>query len=256
MNKQTAFFMKQTPLSTPSTRDERQLRLAALLVLATLLDVGLILARDILAGLKRHQHSQTEWSDVAGWLGLPFGFLLWNLFLAWVPYLAALRFERLPAGSTSPLARWSWFALWLFFLPNAPYIMTDFIHLQHRPPVPVWYDMIMLFAFASTGLLLGLLSLHEVQRALRREFSVLFSQVLVLLSIGLSGFGVWLGRFQRWNSWDILTNPDGLLRDIVLTLTQRGELLKAVGVSGLIAGMLLVGYSVLVVLLSTGPQRQ
>ncbi len=85
---------------------------------------------------------------------------------------------------------------------------------------------------------------------------MLFSQILVLLSIGLSGFGVWLGRFQRWNSWDILTNPDGLLRDILLTLTQRGELIKAAGVSGLIAGMLLVGYSVLLVLLSTGPQRQ
>lgn len=248
--------MNTKPESAAPTRDERQFRLLALMGVATLLDISLILARDVVAGLKRHQYSPSDWSEVAGLLGLPFGFLLWNLFLAWVPYLAALRFERLSAGNAKPLARWGWFALWLFFLPNAPYIITDFIHLQHRPPVPVWYDMIMLFAFASTGLLLGLLSLHEVQRALRREFSMLFSQALVLLSIGLSGFGVWLGRFQRWNSWDILTNPDGLLRDILLTLTQRGELIKAAGVSGLIAGMLLVGYSVLLVLLSTGPQRQ
>lgn len=248
--------MKKDPLFPVAIHDERQLRLAALLAVATFLDIGLVLARDVLAGLKRPVHSHSDWSDVAGWLGLPFGFLLWNLFLAWIPYLAAIRFERLSTGSAPPLPRWTWFVAWLFFLPNAPYIITDFIHLQHRPPVPVWYDMIMLFAFASTGLMLGLLSIYDVQRALRRTFSPLFSQVLVLLSIGLSGFGVWLGRFQRWNSWDILTNPNGLLRDIVLTLTQRNELLKAVGISGLMAGMLLVGYTLLTTLLSTSQQRQ
>jgi len=139
--------------------------------------------------------------------------------------------------------------VWLIFLPNAPYIVTDFVHFRAVPSVPLWYDLVLLFASASTGLLLGLLSLREVHFALKRWLSNTLAGVLIFISIGLAGFGVWLGRFQRWNSWDLVTRPHHLLSDIVNTLSQRHELLHAVGVSALLSGILLVGYGILFALL-------
>ncbi len=181
-------------------------------------------------------------------------FLGWNLFLAWVPYLAALRTERLSRLGVRKTIQFGWLALWLVFFPNAPYIVTDFVHLRQRLPVPVWYDMTLLFATASTGLLLGLLSLYEVQHVLRRWFSAGLSWLLLCCAIGLGGFGVWLGRFQRWNSWDLATNPFALLRDLANTLRQPHEFVTAFGISVLLSGILLVGYGVLKVLLNNGQQ--
>ncbi|MCC6459079.1 MAG: DUF1361 domain-containing protein [Saprospiraceae bacterium] len=228
-------------------RDRRQFNLFGLLVMATALNALLLLGRAALVNYKTHPAHSLAWPEIQGLFGLAFGFLGWNLFLAWVPYLAALRFER--SGSR---LRWAWFLLWLLFLPNAPYIVTDFIHLHHRPPVPVWYDMVMLFSFASTGLMLGLLSLYEIRLALGRQWSRLFTESIMCAAIGLAGFGVWLGRFQRWNSWDVFSNPAGLLRDLLHTVTQRHELIDALGVSGLIGAMLLMGYAMLSVMLSGG----
>ena len=111
--------------------------------------------------------------------------------------------------------------------------------------------MILLFAFASTGLLLGLLSLYSMHQSLRRQFSKVFAQVVILASIGLSGFGIWLGRFQRWNSWDVFTRPDVLLLDIVNTLTTWNELVRAVGISVLLSGILLIGYGFLLAIMGS-----
>lgn len=177
-------------------------------------------------------------------------FLLWNLFLAWIPYLAALRAERLARRRAHGVWVGGWLLLWLIFFPNAPYLVTDFIHLRHRLPVPVWYDLTLLFACASTGLLLGLLSLHEVQGVLRRRFSGFLTGALLFGAIGLGGFGVWLGRFQRWNSWDVATNPLSLFGDLTHTLSQRQGFVTALGMSVLLSGILLVGYGVLRVLMS------
>ena len=228
-------------------RDRRQFNLFGLLVMATVLNALLLMGRAVLVKYKIHPSAPLDWPEIQGLFELAFGFLGWNLMLAWVPYLAAWRFER---GDS--LLRWAWFLLWLLFLPNAPYIVTDFIHLQHRPPVPVWYDMVMLFSFASTGLMLGLLSLYEIRLALRRQWSRMFTEGIMCATIGLAGFGVWLGRFQRWNSWDVFSNPAGLLRDLLQTVSQRRELIDALGVSGLIGALLLMGYAMLTVMLSGG----
>lgn len=245
----------QNDTSRPALfQDERRLRLFRLLALASALDVALIFARPFLIQAKNLAPEEFAWPEIQGIFGLAFGFLAWNLLLAWLPYLAALRFEGARAQGLSRVRLAAWFAVWLAFLPNAPYIITDFYHLQHRPPVPVWYDMFMLFAFASTGLMLGLLSLHEMERSLRQQLSARVTQAIIVLSIGLSGFGVWLGRFQRWNSWDLLTNPKSLVRDVLLTLTERNEIIRALGVSGLVACLVLIAFSILNTLLSAGPQ--
>lgn len=242
--------MNHTPFSSVRFRDVRQFRLFLVLLVATGLDAFLVLARLYWVHHKTHPADPYSWPEVQGIFGLAFGFLGWNLLLAWIPYWAALRLDRSYRNGAAWPGRLVWLALWLFFLPNAPYIVTDFIHLQYRPPVPIWYDMVMLFAFASTGLMLGLLSLYEVRHTLRHHFSAWQTEALIVLFTGMSGFGVWLGRFQRWNSWDILANPLGLLRDLAHTLSSRHELIDAAGVSGLVAGILLVGYTMLTVMLS------
>lgn len=237
--------MNNKSLRSSIFRDQRQFRLFLLLSAATCFDALLVVARTGLTQARAHATGYFHWPEIQGIFGLAWGFLAWNLFLAWVPYLSALRFERLQATGTR---RWSllmWFGAWLAFLPNAPYIITDFIHLEHRPPVPVWYDMVMLFAFASTGMALGLFSIYEVHCGLRRQFSGKTAHLMIFGAAGLAGFGVWLGRFQRWNSWDILTNPMSLAHDIAQTLASRHEMIKALGISGLIGSMLLLGYAML-----------
>jgi len=224
-------------------RDKQQRNLFKMLTLATVCCAALVVAR---LWLNRYILPEIGTFREFVWTrGATYMFLLWNLALAWVPYLAALRAEQLQHWGA---ARWrvgAWLLVWLAFLPNAPYIITDFVHFHHRPPVPLWFDLTLLFATACTGLLLGLLSIHEAHRVFRRWFSGTWSNVLVLTCIGLSGFGIWLGRFQRWNSWDILTRPSALLSDILDTFTTRHELVKAVGISGLLSGVMLVGYVVL-----------
>lgn len=241
--------MHKTTFLSRLFRDERQRRLFLLISLATGFDFCLLQARFALRQVRLHPPGDVVWPALQAFFGLSWSFLLWNLFLAWIPYLAALRFERLQAARAGSRALLVWFGVWLAFLPNAPYIITDFIHLEHRPPVPVWYDMVMLFAFASTGMALGLFSLYEVYIALRRQFPGKAAHFAVCSAAGLAGFGVWLGRFQRWNSWDIVTNPLHLCRDIIDTLTNRQELIKALGISGLMGVMLLMGFFMLHTLL-------
>ena len=137
-----------------------------------------------------------------------YAFLIWNLFLAWIPFIIAY-FTYI----TSIKRRWLYVIvpvsafLWLIFFPNAPYILTDFQHLSYAGnDIPVWYDVILLIWFSFTGLFLGMVSLFLMQEIVRREFGRWFGWGFVLIVTGLSTIGVYMGRFLRWNSWDILGN--------------------------------------------------
>jgi len=148
---------------------------------------------------------------------LALGFLAWNLFLAAVPAVAAWFFARAMGRNSSLIERVGWFVVWLVFLPNAPYIITDFVHLTTRPGIPFWYDTALLVSCAGTGLLLGYTSIADVQFVIARRFSPLAGWMLVAAAVLLSGFGIYLGRFLRWNSWDTLTSP----RQLSLAITER-----------------------------------
>ena len=230
-------------------RDEQQFRLFGMLVLASLMFGMLVAGRNY---LNRQYLPEIDSLKALAWVRVStFLFLIWNLFLAWIPYLIALKVERLQRLGARRIVVVAWLMAWLVFLPNAPYIITDFVHFRHQPPVPFWYDLTLFFAVASLGLTLGLLSIFEVHLVLKHWFSQTFAAILVVFAIGLSGFGVWLGRFQRWNSWDIVTRPEALLRDIAETVTTRHELLHAAGISALLSGILLVGYGLLVVMMGS-----
>lgn len=139
-----------------------------------------------------------------------FEFMLWNLFLASLPLVFALLLPRARTFSRAlPLL-----AVWLLFFPNAPYVLTDLIHLRPHAGVPLWYDLVMLLAFALTSLWIGFQSLHLVQVWITRHTTVRTGWLMVLFIMPLTGFGIYLGRFQRWNSWDIVTRPMALIKDM------------------------------------------
>jgi uncharacterized membrane protein len=171
-------------------------------------------------------------------------FLVWNLILAWVPYLAALW----AAGEQRRKPRQSWrlllpMALWLLFLPNAPYLITDFVHLPGMEFVR-WYDIGVLAAFALSGWLLGAVSLRAMQEVVRERLGGVLSWGFVFVSAGLCGLGVYLGRFLRWNSWDVFTQPRALLHEAIVVAADPGNHARILGVSLLFAALMLVGHLV------------
>jgi len=141
-----------------------------------------------------------------------YDFLAWNLFLAWLPYLLSLWIVSLHRDRSQ--ARWKiWLAgvLWALFLPNAPYIMTDFGHILHRREFPLMYDIVLIFAGAWTGLLLGLTSLYLLQGLVREKCGRVAAGGFVASATLLTGAGIYLGRFLRWNSWDVLRRPGTMI---------------------------------------------
>jgi len=142
--------------------------------------------------------------------------LVWNLFLAWIPFVLAylaytLSWKKWLLYMVIPITAF----LWLIFFPNAPYILTDLQHLaKESSSAPLWYDVIVLIWFSWTGLLLGLVSLYLIHDIIKRTFGHAMGWVFVFLVSGMSSFGVYLGRFVRFNSWDVLNDP----KEIVVTI--------------------------------------
>ncbi len=140
-------------------------------------------------------------TDAGGTPSYPTRFLVWNLALAWIPLLCALAVR----GSRRVVARWSLGVLWLLFLPNAPYLVTDLVHL--RRSTGMWRHVLQ-FGFASwTGVLLGVVSLRIIHLEVDRRIGRNAGWIVVATSVALCAIGVVIGRFQRWNSWDLLTRP-------------------------------------------------
>jgi uncharacterized membrane protein len=167
-----------------------------------------------------------------------FRFVLWNLFLAWVPLFVALLAKR---------AR-GWFSLislaatWLLFFPNAPYVLTDLVHFRPRETVPYWYDLILLVSFIWAGVMTGFYSLFILHQRMNERFGELAGWVFTIVTLGLSSFGIYLGRFLRWNSWDVVFNPDELARDIWLRIANPFDHPRAYVFSFLLAAFLVAAY--------------
>lgn len=137
--------------------------------------------------------------------------LIWNLFLAWIPYGISVFVKARPAWFRTKLAFAAAAAAWLLFFPNAPYIITDLFHLKPQPRIPVWYDLLLIFSFAWNGLILGYLSLMHMEHEIHRRFGPKLARGFTVAVIALGAYGVFLGRYLRWNSWDLFTNPFSLV---------------------------------------------
>ena len=164
-----------------------------------------------------------------------FAFLSWNLFLAWIPLVVA---ALLPEAGTRA-ARWATvpaLTVWLLFLPNAPYLVTDLIHLSGRPAGAPAIALAMLPAFAAAGLLIGGLGHHLGDRALAARAGPRAAAVATAACIALAGVGMYLGRVLQWNSWDLLTRPGSRLAELAARLADPWALAGAVAVSAAAAG--------------------
>jgi uncharacterized membrane protein len=166
-------------------------------------------------------------------------FFCWNLVLAWVPVGLSLLLARPRA---SGLVTGALGAAWLAFFPNAPYMVTDLVHLRARSPVPLWFDALLMFAFALTGLGLGFVSLQEVHRLVERRRGARLGWLFVAVVAVLTGLGIYLGRFLRWNSWDLLTRPAELAGAVAGWLIEPASHLRSAAVALFFGGSFGLAY--------------
>jgi uncharacterized membrane protein len=156
-----------------------------------------------------------------------YGFLIWNLFLAWLPLVFALLAREAFQSSATQKKRvgkfWTFSALWLLFLPNAHYIFTDLIHLTNRFHFNFWVDLAVILSCALTGLVLGFISLFLMQSIVTQRCGGRVGWMFVAATVGLSSFGIYLGRFLRFNSWDIIAKPGELYQGITSFATGQAH---------------------------------
>jgi uncharacterized membrane protein len=186
-------------------------------------------------------------------------FLNWDMFLAWVPvvfmwllnivnaYVNKHRIWRLILLISIGLA-------WLFFYPNSAYLITDMLHpfVHYKPEagarfthdLEFWYHLILFFAAALIGLFLSIYSLFSIQELVRKAFGRMTGWVFAVIILMLSSFGIYIGRFIRWNSWDVLLKPEVILQDTYLMLTDREQLHHIIPFFGMIFTVTLLSYSV------------
>lgn len=197
------------------------------LVALTALGLCLVLARWLLTG--------NVWFLVM---------LTWNAVLAWFPLGVMLVLgDLLAARRVGRAGAWLGLGVWLAFLPNAPYIITDLFHIQHITAPLLWFDTLSIFLFATMGLLTGLYSTLLAHRLLSQLVVVRPRLVghslvwaMVLGAQAMAGFGIYLGRWGRWNSWHVLTKP-WVLGQAVLDSLQTPLAMKMT----LVYGFVLVG---------------
>jgi len=236
-----------TPVSSDSdggllpgivARSDRRLIVFLALALSSCLCCGLVGARWLYLG-------------TIGYL-----YLVWNLFLAWIPFIVALAVQDLHRrGQGSPRLLLFGF-LWLLFFPNAPYILTDFVHLGTSADVPLWFDIIVIASFAWTGVLLGFISLYLVQGVVKARLGRGVSWLFAVAVLGLGGFGIYLGRFERWNSWDLFVRPWALLPDAVAAVLDPLVRFRTLAVTLLLSAFLIFTYFILVSFVDLRAERE
>lgn len=151
-----------------------------------------------------------------------YDFLLWNTFLAWIPIGISFFLYVTVVERRKQIAQWLLYSsllVWIFFLPNTPYLITDFVHLMPRGIVPLWYDVLLLLSFSLLGLFQFEYSIVQIREVIKIYYkpSKLYKWVIpvtiILMSIGIYG-----GRFLRWNSWEVVTNPLSLITETLIVI--------------------------------------
>ncbi|WP_223070538.1 DUF1361 domain-containing protein [Paenibacillus caui] len=175
----------------------------------------------------------------------PYMFMFWNVFLAWLPVLFMLGLDGAFLLRSAPLRKIMilvFGALWLGFYPNAAYLVTDLLHMfanyqfdqrsRFWQELPFWNHLLALLLTSVLGLLLGAFSLHSVHQLVSRSLGRLAGWMFALAILALSSFGIYMGRFVRWNSWDILTSPAMMARDLLGLATDAAQLAHAISFCG------------------------
>ena len=148
-----------------------------------------------------------------------FLFLNWNLFLAFIPWFISsiIILKKLQDKKFLLVVM---ILSWIFFFPNSPYILTDLFHLGMSTKAPLWYDLILILSFAWTGLLFGFVSLMDIEKVLENYVGKGKTTFISIAFLFVSGFGIYVGRYLRWNSWDIIISPFALSSDILSKISH------------------------------------
>lgn len=184
-----------------------------------------------------------------------FAFLIWNLFLAWIPLILSQVILKMDQMGTSKTRVIAIFLAWLLFFPNAPYILTDFLHLKQKHNIPLWYDLILILAFAWNGMMLGFISLLDIHTLLYNKYKPILANSVIIIVLFLSGFGIYFGRFLRWNTWDIITSPNLLLIDITDRILHPMSHPRTIGVTLCFSLFLMINYYILFLITSYKKQE-
>lgn len=150
--------------------------------------------------------------------GLSYIFLGWNLFLAFIPWWIS---NYLKNKKSLQIKHIPLLALWLLFLPNAPYILTDLFHLRQRPIFPLWFDLVLVLSFALIGMIVFLKSLKDMFGVLKKYVSPFYVTIITPIIFWLISFGLYLGRYLRFNSWNVVNHPFRLMRQSFDTLFEK-----------------------------------
>lgn len=183
-----------------------------------------------------------------------FRFLIWNLFLAWIPYGISLILLVYGKQIKSKILIFFLLSTWLLFFPNSPYILTDLYHLGPKIYVPLWYDLVLILSFAWNGVFLGFLSLSNVQHFIKERTNNITSWIFAFGALCLSAFGIYLGRYLRWNSWSILTQPEKLFWDIIDRIIHPFTHLETLAMTAIFSTFLIIAYLTLKVLINPNSQ--
>jgi uncharacterized membrane protein len=168
--------------------------------------------------------------------------IAWNLVLAWIPFLLAVAvYDGFRRGANRTLLV-AGGALWLLFFPNAPYLTTDLKYLRGLEGLPLKYEAVLISTAATVGLALGFASLYLMQAVVRRLLGAVNAWFFVVGTLVLSSFGVYLGRFERWNSWDVFTRPGTLLVDLWRAAADPSDHVQGIILAVLFTGFLGAGY--------------
>jgi uncharacterized membrane protein len=171
--------------------------IARILSLSMLFSVGMVLVRVLYTG----DHD--------------YRFLIWNLFLAYIPYFISNQLSYKISWIQNRVKLCAVCVVWLLFIPNSFYILTDLFHLGWHPGVPLWYDLAMIISFAWNGLLLGVLSVRQMEKILQIYLPGKTEWLFLYPVMVLNALGVYIGRYFRFNSWDVITDPFSLIADIL-----------------------------------------
>ena len=179
-----------------------------------------------------------------------------NLFLAWLPLIFALGVYHLHhKGERRSLRLAALAGLWLLFFPNAPYIFTDLVHLWSNFRSAFWVDMMLVLLVALTGFVVGCLSLFLMQWVVAERLGKLAGWLFIIVVAWLTGFGVYVGRFLRWNSWDLLMHPWDVTNSIGHVAAHPLANPNSVVFPALFATFLFLGYLMLYALTHLQPAR-
>ena len=145
---------------------------------------------------------------------LTYLFLVWNLFLAFIPFAITEWLPTLERFAQRKRELAIVLFVWLLFIPNSFYILTDLFHLDKFDSAPKWFDLLLIFSFAWNGIVLGIVSIRRTEVILESISGRRFSLFIIFIVMWLNAFGIYIGRYLRFNSWDIIAQPFSLFKEM------------------------------------------